>query len=74
MHPYDPQQPPYQPPPVYVQQPSNKAATVGIWVLVAWFVGPFLLLVLCCAGCLGIGGLGAITGGSDPTPAATSSP
>lgn len=63
-----PHQPPYQPPPIYVQQPSNKAAAVGVWILVLWFVGPALLLVLCCAGCLGLGGWGAIIGETTPTP------
>jgi len=73
VHPYDPhQQPPQQPPPVFVQQPSNRAATIGIWVLVLWIVGPALLLLLCCAGCLFAGGITAITDGISPGP--TSSP
>lgn len=55
VHSYNPHQPPPPQP-----QPS-KAATIGIWVIVAWLVGPALLLVLCCAGCFGLGGLSAVS-------------
>lgn len=55
-----PNQPPPQQPPqvVYVQGGTSKAATVGIWVIVAWIVGPLLLVGLCCLGCLGLGAIG----------------
>ncbi|WKU07997.1 hypothetical protein [Micromonospora sp. HUAS LYJ1] len=71
---HDPRQLPPTPPPqvVYVQSPTSKAATVGIWVIVLWIVGPLLLVLLCCAGCIGTGLIGGITGGA--TPSATSSP
>lgn len=63
------------PPPqqvVYVQTPTSKAATVGIWVIVAWIVGPLLLVLLCCGGCFVTGLLGSITGGT--VPSTTTSP
>jgi len=61
-----PRQP--QPPVVYVEQPKNTAATVGIWLLVLYFVGPIVLIGLCCVGCIGLGGLGMAT---DPYVAPT---
>ena len=48
----DDQMQPHQPPPViYVQQPKSRATAVGVWVLVLWFVGPAVLIALCCLGC-----------------------
>ncbi|WP_431892679.1 hypothetical protein [Micromonospora haikouensis] len=73
-HQYNPQQQYPAPPPqvVYVQPASSKAATVGIWVIVLWIVGPALLLVLCCAGCMftGIAGsfMEGVNGGVSPSP------
>jgi hypothetical protein len=61
--PHQPQYPPQPPPVVYVQQPSNKAATVGIWVIVAWVVGPAVLIALCCLGCFGTGLVGSFMEG-----------
>ncbi len=71
---HDPRPLPPPPPPqvVYVQPQTSRAATVGIWVIVLWIVGPLLLVVLCCLGCIGTGLIGGITGVS--TPSATSTP
>ncbi|AYF30619.1 hypothetical protein CSH63_24880 [Micromonospora tulbaghiae] len=62
--------PPPPPPAVVVNQQTSKAATVGIWVIVAWLVGPLVVVLLCCAGCMFSGTIGAVTGvdgGASPT-------
>ncbi|WP_262285456.1 hypothetical protein [Micromonospora sp. MA102] len=43
---------------MFVQQPSNKPATLGAWAIVLWIALPVIGLVLCCAGCFitGVGG------------------
>lgn len=47
---------------------------MGVWILVAWFVGPALLIALCCVGAL-VSGMGryVIEGPPEPVPTQTTS-
>ena len=57
MHPHQPPQPPV----VYVQQKGGRATAVGVWLIVLAVFGPFLLVVLCCAGLFWAGLIGGAT-------------
>jgi hypothetical protein len=72
----DDQMQPRQPPPViYVQQPKSRATAVGVWVLVLWFVGPAVLIALCCLGCFFAGGIGGVLNDqTEPSPTVSVTP
>ncbi|MEU7677880.1 hypothetical protein AB0C42_24070 [Micromonospora taraxaci] len=56
--------PPHPPPP-----PPRQKTSVGVWILVAWFVGPAVLVALCCSGALLAGMVGAaVEGPPKPLP------
>lgn len=61
---YPPQHPP----------PPRQKTSIGVWILVAWFVGPAVLVALCCAWAAAFGTVGsAIQGPPKPFPSTTNS-
>ncbi|WP_326554409.1 hypothetical protein [Micromonospora sp. NBC_01813] len=67
--------PPYSPPPtvVVVEQPTGRAAALGIWTIVFLIVAPIILIILCCVGCFSLGGIGMF-GLVDTLPWSTPTP
>jgi hypothetical protein len=64
--------PTHLPPPVHIEQKADRAGTVALWLIILMIGGPILMVVLCCVGCFGLGGLGML--GIDPAPAVTPTP